>query len=68
MVNAYTADYNPCPSRLTSNRYIPVYWWTLSLFRIFAYFSLKPVYPTMTGKTYGVQVTGKCNFESKNWI
>ena len=26
----------------------------------------KPVYPTMTGKICGVQVTGKCNFESKN--
>ena len=25
MVNAHTEDYNPCPSRLTSRRYIPVY-------------------------------------------
>ena len=51
MRNTYTADYHPSSSRLNSRTYLPVYWWTLSLSRIFIYLSLKPVYTTMIGKT-----------------
>ena len=50
MRNTYTADYHPSSSRLASRTYLLVYWWTLSLSRIFIYLSLKPVYTTMIGK------------------
>ena len=73
LINEHTVYYHPTPSGLTSriSPHISIDSLGIYLFRIFAEFVLKPVYPTMVGddfQVYGGKITGKCICESKNWI
>ena len=74
MVNDHSVNYHPNLSGLISPIDPPKFLWIhyrfISLQNICWVF-LKPVYPTFAGENfqiYGVQITGKCIFESKNWI